>query len=126
MNIVLWILQVLLALQFGLHGQMMISPPAALLDGSRKGMQYVAAIPIDLRRFIGVAEILGAIGLILPVLTNILPWLTPLAAIGFMIDMLSAIVFHIRRHETPNIVYNVMLLIMAAIVAYGRLVIVPV
>jgi uncharacterized membrane protein YphA (DoxX/SURF4 family) len=126
MNIVLWVLQVLLALQFGLHGRMMISPPKALLDGSRKGMQYIVAIPIGLRRFIGVVEILGAVGLILPMLMNILPWLTPLAAIGFMIDMIGAVVFHFRRHEWPNIVYNVMLLIMAAIVAYGRFVIMPV
>ncbi len=71
------------------------------------------------------AEVLAAIGLILPWLTHILSWLTPLAAVGLVIVMIGAIIFHIRRQEYPNIIFNLILLVMAAFVAYGRFVLVP-
>jgi uncharacterized membrane protein YfcA len=61
----------------------------------------------------------------LPALTNILSWLTPLAAVGLVIIMLGAIVVHLRRGEIPNTVFNVVLLLLAAVVAYGRLVWAP-
>ena len=83
------------------------------------------AIPAGLRRFIGAAEILAGIGLILPALTGILPWLTPLAAVGLIIVMVGAVIFHIPRKEYPNIAFNVILLALAAFVAYGRFVLVP-
>jgi len=94
---------------------------------AREGGQlaYIEAIPVGLRRFTAVAESLAAIGLILPGLTGILPWLTPLAALGLVIIMLGAIVFHIQRKEYPNIVFNAILLALAAFVMYGRLVLAP-
>src|SRR5262245_57267612 len=96
MNIVLWILQVLLAFTFiqvwWLHGFRL----KALL---RRGIKWVGDVSQGLRRFIGISEILGGIGLILPAITGILTWLTPLAALGLAIIMALAIVFHIRRHE---------------------------
>jgi uncharacterized membrane protein YphA (DoxX/SURF4 family) len=76
-------------------------------------------IPSGFRRFIGTAEILAGPGLILPVLTGILPWLTPLAAVGLIIVMLGALIFHIRRKEYPNIGMNLVLLVLAVFVAYG-------
>jgi len=88
-------------------------------------MPYIMAVPPILRRFIGVAEVIAMVGLILPGLTHILSWLTPLAATGLVILMISAAIFHIPRREYPNIVLNLIFLAMAAIVAYGRFVVVP-
>lgn len=88
-------------------------------------MAYIWAIPPGFRRFIGVAEVLAAIGLILPGLTHILPWLTPLAATGLVIVMISAVIFHVRRREYSNIVFNLVLFALVAFVAYGRFVLSP-
>jgi uncharacterized membrane protein YphA (DoxX/SURF4 family) len=121
MNIALWIIQILLAFVFLSHGYLMLFPPATL----QPGMAYILAIPMGFRRFIAVAESLGGIGLILPGLTRILPWLTPLAALGLVIVMIGAVVFHIPHKEYPNIVFNLVLLAMAAFTAYGRFVILP-
>jgi hypothetical protein len=82
------------------------------------------AIPTGFRRFIGIAEELAALGLILPGLTHVLPILTPPAAVGLIIVMVSAIIFHIPRKEYQNIVFNVILLALSAFVAYGRFVLV--
>jgi uncharacterized membrane protein YphA (DoxX/SURF4 family) len=75
-NIALWISQVLLALGFLFAGWM----HAIRFQEAKKQMAWVRDVPEPLARLIGAAEILGAIGLILPALTRILPWLTPLAA----------------------------------------------
>ena len=120
MNIALWIIQVLLAFVFIAHGRLMVFPAAT----AQSGMDYILAIPMGFRRFVGVAESLGGIGLILPALTRILPWLTPLAAMGLVIVMIGAVIFHIPRKEYPNIVFNLVLLALAAFVAYGRFVLV--
>src|SRR5260221_672976 len=74
---------------------------------------------------IGAVEILGAVGLILPALTGILPWLTPLAAAGLVVDMLGAMATHLRRKENPGVVGNLVLLLLAAFVVYGRFVAIP-
>ena len=83
-------------------------------------LAYIRAIPSGLRWFTGIAESLGGVGLILPGLTGILPWLTPLAALGMVLVMGGAVVFHIPRKEYPNIVFNLILLALAAFVAYER------
>ena len=121
MNVFLWVLQILLALGFLQHGLMMLSPTTS--QSTR--MPYIMAVPPILRRFIGVAEVIAMVGLILPGLTHILSWLTPLAATGLVILMISAAIFHIPRREYPNIVLNLIFLAMAAIVAYGRFVVAP-
>jgi uncharacterized membrane protein YphA (DoxX/SURF4 family) len=121
-NVALWIVQILLAIFSLMHGLMMWSPKAERMQG---GMGYILAIPPTFRRFIGMAEILAAPGLILPAVTGILPWLTPLAAIGTVIIMVGAIIFHIPRKEYANIVLNLIILAMAAFAAYGRFVLVP-
>jgi putative oxidoreductase len=77
-------------------------------------------------RFIGTAELLGAIGLILPALTRIAPVLTPAAASGLVVVMLSAIVFHATRKEYRQIGGNILLLLLAAFVVYGRLALAPI
>lgn len=77
-------------------------------------------------RVIGILEILGAVGLILPALARVLPWLTPLAAALFTVLMVLAAIFHLRRpDEARNVTLNVILGVLAAVVAYGRFVVAP-
>jgi len=104
MNTILWIIQILLAFAFIAHGWLMWSLPPQAREGGQ--MAYIEAIPPGLRNFTAVAETLGGIGLILPRLTGIPPWLTPLAAWGLVLVLVSAIVFHIPRKEYPNFVLN--------------------
>ncbi len=88
-------------------------------------MKWVGDVPESLAIFIGIAEILGAIGLILPALTGILPWLTPLAAVGLALVMLLALGFHRSRREYRAMVFNLIILILALNIAFGRLALVP-
>ncbi len=82
-------------------------------------------MPRGLLTFIGVSEMLGGLGVVLPALTGILPWLTPLAAAGPALIMLLAAGFHLRRKEVPQALLNAVLLALAASVAVGRFVIPP-
>ena len=117
MNIALWILQVLLGSFFVFHATVLLRPSPQRLQS---GMRYVLEMSAGLRVFAGVAEGLARVGLVLPALVHVLVWLTPLAAAGLVVLMLGAIVFHIRRREYPNIGLNVVLGILAGIVAWGR------
>lgn len=123
MNIVLWVLQILLALAFAMAGIMKVSQPVDRLEAR---MGWVKDVGPGGVRLIGTLEILGAIGLILPAVTGILPWLTPLAAIGLVLTMIGAMITHGRRSEYSQIGMNVVLLLLALFVAYGRFVIVPI
>jgi hypothetical protein len=76
-------------------------------------------------RTIGILEILGAIGLVAPALTKILPELTPVAALLLGVVMVLAIGFHLSRREYPNAAFNVILGLLAFAVAYGRFVASP-
>ncbi len=121
MNIVLWIVQALLAILFLMAGVM----HGFQQERAKVQFKWPADVSSGLLIFIGICEILGAVGLILPALTGVLPWLTPLAALGLVVIMLLAIGFHAMRREYPNIVFNLILLVLAAFVAYGRWAIVP-
>lgn len=120
MNILLWVLQGLLAVAFCAHGILLLAPPAALVG------QMNAALPRWFQVFLGVAEVLAAIGLTLPGLTRILPWLVPSAAAGIMIVMISATIFHSMRGEVSSAITTVVLLAVASFVAYMRLRVVPI
>jgi uncharacterized membrane protein YphA (DoxX/SURF4 family) len=120
LNIALWILQMLLAALFLWHGQFMVFPPADMVA------MINANIGPGLRVFIGVAEILAAAGLILPGVTRILPFLTPLAAAGLMIVMASASVFHLYRGETTSAISAVVILLLVSVVAYTRWKVAPI
>ena len=122
MNIVLWIVQVLLALVFLLAGIMKATQP---IDRLAARMGWVRDFGPQIVRLIGVLEILGAVGLLLPALTGIWPWLTPLAAVGLVLTMIGAMLTHARRQEYSHIGSNVVLLLLAAFVAYGRFLVVP-
>jgi uncharacterized membrane protein YphA (DoxX/SURF4 family) len=119
-NIALWILQALLAALFLWHGQFMVFPPADMVA------MINANIGAGLRVFIGVAEILAAVGLILPGLTRILPSLTALAAAGLMIVMSSASVFHLVRGETASAMSTAVILVLVSVVAYTRWKVAPI
>jgi uncharacterized membrane protein YphA (DoxX/SURF4 family) len=114
MNIVLWIVQVLLAVAFFAHGWLFLSPPAEMVE------QMNASLPRWFQLFLGVAEVLAAVGLILPGLTRIMPWLVTWAAGGIMIVTVSATAFHLVRGEMSSAAITLLLLVMAAFVAYMR------
>jgi putative oxidoreductase len=117
MNILLWIIQVLLAAAFGLAGFAKVSQPLEALGSM---IPWVTAVPVLLVRSIGVAEIAGALGLILPGLTKIQPRLTAFAGVGLVLVMLLGSAFHASRGEFGNIPVNLVLLVLAAFVAYSR------
>ena len=114
LNVCLWVLQFLLAAAFLAHGWLFLSPPATMID------QMNAAINPALRFFIGVAEVLAAVGLTLPGVTRIMPSLVPGAAAGLGIVMISATIFHIGRGETSSAVVTAILLALVSFVAYAR------
>ena len=113
-NIALWVLQVLLAAVYVAHGWLLVSPPAELVALMNE------QLGVGFRLFLGVAELLAAIGLILPSVTRILPFLTALAAAGLMIVMSSATALHIFRGETGSAVSAAILFVLVTIVAYTR------
>jgi len=116
MNVGLWIVQVLLAAAFLMAGVM----KGFQYERARATMPWVKDTPKGLVTFIGISELLGGLGLLLPAISGILPWLTPLAALGLSITMILAAGFHARRGEYQGIVINLVLLVLAGFVAYGR------
>ena len=113
MNIALWIVQVLLALLFLFAGGMKLVQPLEKLTGP-------VPLPGPFTRFIGAAEVLGAIGLILPSLLRISPALTPLAASGFALIMIGAIVVTLAGGMLGPALFSLVVGLLAAFVAYGR------
>jgi uncharacterized membrane protein YphA (DoxX/SURF4 family) len=113
-NILLWVLQVLLAAVFLAHGWLLLMPPPDI------AAQMVASLPRAFWLFLGVAELLAAIGLTLPGLTRVMPGLVSWAAAGIMIVMISATVYHIARSENSSAVITFVLLLIATFVAYAR------
>lgn len=119
MNIALWVAQVLLAGMYGMAGGMKTFQP----DGVRKNPQMTWAHDKQdgYIRFVGTSELLGALGLILPILTGILPGLTPLAAVGLsIIQLLAIFIVHLPKKEYQVIPVNIVLLALSVFVAYGR------
>jgi uncharacterized membrane protein YphA (DoxX/SURF4 family) len=116
-NIVLWIVAGLLALGFLAAGSMKaFRPKEALADN----MGWVEDFSIPMVKLIGVLEILAAIGLILPAALDIAPILVPIAALGLVLMMIGAILTHVRRKEFQALPINIILLLLAAFVAWGR------
>jgi uncharacterized membrane protein YphA (DoxX/SURF4 family) len=117
MNGALWTVQVLLAVAFLGAGLLKVGMPR---DQLRERMAWVDDFSAGLVKFIGVTQILGALGLILPGVTGIATVLTPLAALGLAITMALAAIVHIRRSEVALIVPNVILFALAVFVVWGR------
>ena len=114
MNKLLWTLQILLAFAFLAHGIMLIAPPPEI------ALQMDKFLPRWFQLFLGVAEVLAAVGLTMPGVTRIRPWLVSAAAVGVMIVMLSASVVHVVRGEIGSAVTTFVLLLIAGFVAHGR------
>ncbi len=117
MDTVLWIFQAFLAFVFLITGAMKLIMPR---ERAMERAPYCEDYTQRELHLIGVAEILGSLGLILPAVTGILPWLTPLAAVGLIMVMAGAIRTHYRRQEYNYIPGNIVLLVLSAFVAYGR------
>ena len=118
MTYALWIVQALLAALFLFAGGMKLVMPLDKLAGP-------VAVPDPLLRFIGVAEVLGALGLILPGVLRIRPELTPLAAVGLVIIMIGATVITLMGVAMAPALIPLMVGLLAAFVAYGRWRVVP-
>lgn len=131
MSIALWIVQALLALGFLAAGFPKLLQPIPTLA---KMLPWAAQVPVALVRFIGAAEILGAIGIVLPdalyrfgvLKVGFFPALSVAAAIGLAVAMVSAVIFHIARKEYPNMAPSAVLFLLALFVIIGRLTLAPI
>jgi hypothetical protein len=121
LNAVLWVVQVVLALAFLGAGY----DQAVVYDDAGRRMAWVAALPRKLAVALGGLEMLGAVALIVPAWTGVLPWLTPGAALALALLMAAAVGFHATRREVPQMVFSGTFLVAAAFVALGRFVIAP-
>ena len=113
MNVALWIVQGLLAALFVFAGGTKLVLPI-------EQMQDPVALPGLFLRFIGVCELLGGIGLILPSLLRIRPGLTPLAAAGLIVIMIGAVVISVIYMGVASALIPLLVGILAAFIAYGR------
>ena len=118
MNIALWIVAVVTALAFATAGTLKLTQPK---DKLQQQMGWVEDFSPATIRLIGAMELLGALGLILPAVTGIAPVLVPLAAAGLAVVMVLASVVHLRRGEPKVLPVNIVLFLLAAFVAIGRL-----
>ena len=117
MNIALWVVQGLLAAMYGMAGVMKTFQTSK----AKEQLPWAKNRSDEFVRFVGISELLGALGLILPLLTGVLPWLTPLAAIGLtLIQLLAIFTEHLPKKEYNVIPVNIVLLALAVFVVIGR------
>jgi uncharacterized membrane protein YphA (DoxX/SURF4 family) len=117
MNVVLWIVAGVLALAFLAAGLTKLTQPKEKL---RATMAWVEDFSPGVIKGIGAVEVLAAIGLILPAALDVVPVLVPLAAVGLVVLMAGAAITHARHKEFPMIAINLVLLVLAAVVVWGR------
>lgn len=117
LHIALWVAQGLLAVGFGMAGAMKAFTPIPELAQS---LPWAAEVPAALVRFIGVSELAGALGLVLPAVTRVQPKLTWVAAAALVLVMLLASAFHLSRGEAGALPVNFVLGGIAAFIAWGR------
>ena len=120
MNTVLWVVQALLAVAFLAHGLLFLFPPKAVREIGEQ-----SPFPSWFMRFVGAAEVLAAFGLVLPGLTGVLTWLTPLAATGLAPIMAGAALTHVSGKEVPQAVVTAVLFALVVFVAYARFFVIP-
>ena len=123
MVLALWVIQVLLALTFSNAASRKL---VRQKGKPSKSMAWREDFSRRTVRLVGVLELLGAVGLVLPALTGVLPWLTPLAAAGLALTMIGAALTHLRRGEYETILVIAVLMVLTLFVAYGRLFVVGV
>ena len=117
MNIALWVAQILLLGMYGMAGAMKTFQTAK----AKEMLPWAKDRSDTFVRFVGISELLGALGLILPLLTGILAWLTPTAAIGLtVIQILAIFTEHLPKKEYQVIPMNIVLLALSIFVIVGR------
>ncbi len=116
-NITLWIAQGLLAVMFIMAGIMKTIQPVEVLAES---IPWVSSTSVGLVRFIGISELLGGLGLLIPSILRFKPFLTVWAALGLALIMVFAAGFHATRGEFSNIGMNVVLMGIALFIGWGR------
>jgi putative oxidoreductase len=117
MNIALWIVQVLLAIMFGMAGAVKTFQTSK----AKEQFPWAKNRSDSFVRFVGTSELLGALGLLLPMLTGVLPWLTLLAAIGLtLIQLLAIFTEHLPKKEYNVLPVNIILLALSVFVVFGR------
>lgn len=124
MNIAIWIAQGIIAAMFLMAGIMKMTASKAVLKEKVGG--WVDSYSDNTIKTIGFVEILGAIGLILPMVLNVLPVLTVAAAGGLALTMLAAMAIHLKRKENKEMGMNVVLLLVIGFVLVGRIVLEPI
>jgi uncharacterized membrane protein len=118
MNTALWVVQYVLGVLYLIAGVL----KALFTATARKRIPWAGALSTAYVRFVGIAEILGALGVVLPLLSGILPWLTVIAAAGLaVVQILAIAIVHLPRKEYVSLPVNVVLLLLAVFVAVGRL-----
>lgn len=117
MNVLLWVLQGLLAAVFTMAGVMKTTQPIHKLVGT---VPYANDLTPGTVRLIGAVELAAALGLVLPATAGTAMVLTPLAALGLAVVMALAGTFHLRRREYSAIGMNGVLLALSVVVAWGR------
>jgi putative oxidoreductase len=118
-NLGLWVTQVLLAAFYAMAAFFKLTQPMESLAAA--GMTYATDYPELLTRFVGTVEALGVLGIMLPAATRVMPWLTPLAAAGFSLVQVAAIILHASRGETATTLpMNLVLLALSLFVLWGR------
>ena len=118
MNIALWIIAGLLAAAFLGSGAVKLFQPRDKLVASGAG--FLEGFSPGSIKAIGALEILAAVGLTLPAALDITPVLVPLAAVGLVVMVVVATIVQLRRHETQAMAANLVLIALAALVAWGR------
>jgi len=117
MNTILWIAQGLLAVMYLMAGIMKTFQTTR----AKERMPWAKERSNEFVRFVGVSEMLGALGLIFPLLTGVLPWLTPLAALGLtLIQLLAIFTEHLPKKEYKVIPLNIVLVALALFIVIGR------
>jgi uncharacterized membrane protein YphA (DoxX/SURF4 family) len=125
MNTVAWVLQIVLAVVFLLHGLLFTVAYGAAARRRQAGGRAPSSMPPTLRQFIGVAELAAAFGLIGPPVAHVFPWLAPLAAAGLVLVMVGAAIFHARKSEFTEAVVTVLIGGLAAVTVFLRWQVVP-
>ena len=115
-NVLLWVLQVVFGIYFVLVGISHFIVP----EGLPAQMEWMYELSDTLHIIVGIAEIAGGLGLILPSLTRIRPELTVYAAGGLVLVMIGAVIYHAGRGEAQSIVTNVVIAAIVAFIGYGR------
>ena len=122
LHISLWVVQGLLAAAFGMAGFMKLTAPIEQL--AENGMSFVNDYSVGMVRFIGISELLGALGLIIPAAFRFKTFLTPLAAVGLAIIMILATSYHIGANEP--IIGSLVFFVLTAFIAWGRFKLAPI